>query len=609
VAVTWGGGGIFGGGGSTAPGGSTGQVQFNSGGAFAGDAGLTYDAGTDMLTVAGPTWAQALVTTGSGAQYGTVLQSAAASPYGGVLGGLTLGSGNVINWDATTNAVGGTPDSGLRRVSPGLVGVTSGGSNLGSLQAGNVTAVALGTPDAPVVTANGTNDAAANYSYKVVATLNDGTHTAAGAGTVFAGNTTLNGSNFNHLTVTPVANAASYDWYRYASTGTPASVGLIVTTAVPYTNDTGQAGDGTTAPTTNTTGRILVGDGSAAAPSVAFASEPNTGFSLPATNALGVNVGGFSYYSFQGDGVHIGQGTGFAFSTGAPAVVTATTFLRPAAAATLQLGAAPNASPVANTLLIGESGAGTNIAGANGVISSGIGTGSGAGSTLEFKTPAAHGSDAVAQTPTTRLTLGPNGIVLPDNGLGTITPGQIEYKGHTLYATTYLVRRSVVLAQEIPIAAVSVGPSSTAETTIYTIPMAANYLTAGKKIDVRLNGVITQRNNASSFATIRVKYAGATVLSVTTPASTAMTAQPFEVDIRTVCRAIGSGTTGKLISFGKFNVNGDLVAPKLVMGALTNIDTTVGNTFTVTVQWNESNAATGPFTMEMGETLCVDANT
>jgi len=45
-----GGGGGGGGGGSGTPGGSTTQIQFNDGGAFGGDAGLTYDKSTDALT-------------------------------------------------------------------------------------------------------------------------------------------------------------------------------------------------------------------------------------------------------------------------------------------------------------------------------------------------------------------------------------------------------------------------------------------------------------------------------------------------------------------------------------------------------------------------------
>ena len=42
-----------GGGGGGTPGGADTQVQFNDGGAFGGDAGLTYDKTTDKLTVAG----------------------------------------------------------------------------------------------------------------------------------------------------------------------------------------------------------------------------------------------------------------------------------------------------------------------------------------------------------------------------------------------------------------------------------------------------------------------------------------------------------------------------------------------------------------------------
>lgn len=42
---------ISGGGGTTSPGGSTTQVQYNSAGAFAGDAGLTFDSSTGKLTI------------------------------------------------------------------------------------------------------------------------------------------------------------------------------------------------------------------------------------------------------------------------------------------------------------------------------------------------------------------------------------------------------------------------------------------------------------------------------------------------------------------------------------------------------------------------------
>jgi hypothetical protein len=189
--------------------------------------------------------------------------------------------------------------------------------------------------------------------------------------------------------------------------------------------------------------------------------------------------------------------------------------------------------------------------------------------------------------------------------LTTVEEGAIEYQGHTFYATTYLVRRSIALAQSIPIARVAVPASSTTKTLVYSVPMAANYLTAGKKINMRLNGTITQRNNGSSFFTLTLEYAGSAVLTFTTPASTAMAALPFEIDLRSVCRSIGAA--GSMISFGKFITNGAVNSS--VMGAVTTINTTASNTLSVYITCNENNASTGPVNVEMAETLCLDANT
>lgn len=189
--------------------------------------------------------------------------------------------------------------------------------------------------------------------------------------------------------------------------------------------------------------------------------------------------------------------------------------------------------------------------------------------------------------------------------LTSVEPGAMEYKGHTLYFTTYLVRRSVVLAQEVPIAPVTVGPSDSSETTIYSIPMAANYLTVGKQINMSMNGVYSSRNNPNAIFTVRLKYAGATIFAQSNNPGNA-SAVPFEISFRTICRAIGSGTSGKLKTFGNFNINNS--SPILLMGALTDIDTTVANTIDVTIQWGEVHASNS-FTMEMAETVCVDANT
>ena len=189
-----------------------------------------------------------------------------------------------------------------------------------------------------------------------------------------------------------------------------------------------------------------------------------------------------------------------------------------------------------------------------------------------------------------------------------VEEGAMEFKGHTLYMTTFQVRRSVVLAQEVPIADVTVA-NTAVKTTVYSIPMAANYLTAGKHIDISLYGIFSSIAGPNGVVTITVEYAGATVLTFTTAAGL-NTNSPFVLQINNTCRAIGSGTTGKLISFGEF-VEGATSATETVTraaGALTNIDTTLLNTIIITVQWASADAGNS-ITLQQGHTLCVDANT
>ena len=190
--------------------------------------------------------------------------------------------------------------------------------------------------------------------------------------------------------------------------------------------------------------------------------------------------------------------------------------------------------------------------------------------------------------------------------LTNVEPGAMEYKGHTLYFTTYLIRRSVVLAQEILIDDVVVG-NTNVETTIYSIPMAATYLTVGKHIEIDLQGKFTSVASGNGLMTLRVKYAGATVATVVTQAG-ANTNSPFNIVVSTTCRAIGSGTAGKLISWVEFAEGSTTVANSRIAGALTNIDTTLDNTLTITAQWATTDTG-NTMTVQQGRTLCADANT
>lgn len=192
-------------------------------------------------------------------------------------------------------------------------------------------------------------------------------------------------------------------------------------------------------------------------------------------------------------------------------------------------------------------------------------------------------------------------LKLTDGPLMTaVEPGAIEYKGRTFYASTSLVRRSIMLAQDIVVTPVTVA-NTTTETTIYTVTMAANDLTAGKLINIKLYGRFSTAN-ASGVYTFRVNRAGSTILTI---ASTAYfkTNRPFDVDIRSTIRSIGA--SGTVITYAK--TQQDNLVPNIEIGNLNTIDTTVENTYTVTVQWS-SGDLNNTLTLEGGATECVDAN-
>lgn len=130
------------------------------------------------------------------------------------------------------------------------------------VETANVTNLkALAAPGAPTVIPFGASGSTA-YTYRIVAKAGDGTTTNAGAATSIAnGNATLSGSNYNTLTWTPVTGAASYDVYRTASSGTPASTGKIATVTAPAYNDQAAVGDSSSPPGFNSTGNLVYRDG------------------------------------------------------------------------------------------------------------------------------------------------------------------------------------------------------------------------------------------------------------------------------------------------------------------------------------------------------------
>lgn len=117
----------------------------------------------------------------------------------------------------------------------------------------------------------------------------------------------------------------------------------------------------------------------------------------------------------------IGRGFSMGVSLGSQDV-----FLVRSAAATLQMGAADAASPVAQTLRAQGSRAGTdtNIGGGNLTIRAGTGTGTGTPSSIILQAPAAAASGTTGQTQTTGLTIKAGISITPTTTVANLPTGE-----------------------------------------------------------------------------------------------------------------------------------------------------------------------------------------
>lgn len=151
------------------------------------------------------------------------------------------------------------------------------------------------------------------------------------------------------------------------------------------------------------------------------------------------------------------------------------------------------------------------------------------------------------------------------------------------------------------------------KTNIYTIPMAANYLTVGKVLETKLDGLVWQNNNAATLVTVQA-WIDSTNLLLTVPlqAGAAITAGPVELTFMFTCRSIGNGTSASVVGRCKevqATTSGGVAttAMDITLNPVT-FDSTVNNTINITV----SNTVTGgggfaSFRLQEGRTICVDS--
>lgn len=199
------------------------------------------------------------------------------------------------------------------------------------------------------------------------------------------------------------------------------------------------------------------------------------------------------------------------------------------------------------------------------------------------------------------------------------TSGQIWYGGtssnaHTFFGNLFKVNRSFVMGQSVVLTDTVVSNSATGgKTNIYTIPMAANYLTVGKVLETKLDGLVWQNNNAATLVTVQA-WIDSTNLLLTVPlqAGAAITAGPVELTFMFTCRSIGSGTSASVVGRCKevqATTSGGVAttAMDITLNPVT-FDSTVNNTINITV----SNTVTGgggfaSFRLQEGRTICVDS--
>ena len=188
-------------------------------------------------------------------------------------------------------------------------------------------------------------------------------------------------------------------------------------------------------------------------------------------------------------------------------------------------------------------------------------------------------------------------------GLTTVEAGAMELIGNSLQFTQLLKRRGVAMSQGVLIADVSVNNTSTESAALITASHSTGYLEVGKCEEISIRGTISQRSGASANGSFRIKYAGTTIQTISTPANTLIAAgSPFELRVSTTVRSIGA--SGTMHIHGILLISGVSIADFGVVSTAT-IDTTTAQNTTVTFQWNETNAA-DLMTVNQGRVLCIE---
>jgi hypothetical protein len=134
-----------------------------------------------------------------------------------------------------------------------------------------------------------------------------------------------------------------------------------------------------------------------------------------------------------------------------------------------------------------------------------------------------------------------------------------------------------------PISAVTTWANSVAESgALYTGPVPANTLTAGRNVVMRMWAAYQENLGGTDTLTLRVKFGTSTLFSV--PCAAVGALKPIYLELMITCYATGVSPTGQIMYALHASVNG--VPNDQMVAASGSADTTVANDVTVTAQWS-----------------------
>lgn len=280
---------------------------------------------------------------------------------------LTLTTAGVFGWDTGASAT----DTALSRISAGVLGVGTGaaGSFAGTLKATTINAVTAIQLNGTSINTGGT---LTNVAYLDQANS-------------FSANQTLGSANV-------------LKW------STDNGISRLGAASLAIGN--GPAGDFTGSLKLSLISNAV---GSAGAPSYTFSSDLTSGIFSGGTGVVNFTAASTTRMLYTANYLGVQAAFSIAWSQSSNAADTVDVILARLGAASLRLGGGNSATPASYTLTGGESSRGgtdSNVAGGSLTIRSGLGTGTGAVTSIAFQTATVAASGTTAQTYATRLTIG-----------------------------------------------------------------------------------------------------------------------------------------------------------------------------------------------------------